>query len=304
MIKKPMLADKAEDISDIKLPALVSDKIDGIRCIKVNGKALTRSFKPIPNKFVREWIEANLPDGIDGELTTRGNEDFNSVQSAIMKTTGTPDFVFCAFDLVTEDLKEQFITRYDTLVAYYHQLATEEAKTRLKIVEQLYVTTLSQLAGIELDAFNRGCEGIMLRKPDGPYKCGRSTVKEGYLLKYKRWVDEEGEITGFIEQMHNENDKEEDGFGDTKRSSKLEGMVPANTLGVIAVKRLVNGMPCKIGTGIGLTKALRQEIWDNRDQYIGKLVRFKHQVSPNDPVDMDPRFPSFQGFRHPDDMSN
>ncbi len=300
-ISKPMLADKAEDISEVKLPAMVSDKLDGIRCIKVDGKALSRSFKPIPNTFVREWIEANLPNGIDGEIMLADGSDFNTIQSAIMKEDGTPDFTFNAFDLVTDSLKEQFISRFDTLVAYVDQLASPAAKERLRVVAHQLVTTNEDLAVIELDAFNRGCEGIMLRKADGPYKCGRSTVKEAYLLKYKRWVDEEAEVLGFVEQMTNTNEKEVNELGNSKRSSKLEGKVPANTLGAFQVRRS-NGQEFEIGTGIGLTKALRKEIWDNQDKYKGQLVRFKHQVSPSDPEGMLPRFPSWQGFRHRDDL--
>lgn len=42
---------------------------------------------------------------------------------------------------------------------------------------------------------------------------------------------------------------------------------------------------------------------DNQGKYLGQLIRFKHQVSPNDPEGMLPRFPSWQGFRHKNDIS-
>ena len=76
-------------------------KLDGIRCLKLGGKALTRSFKPISNRFAREWIEANLPDGVDGELMLRGGT-FSETTSAIGRRDGQPDFVFHIFDYVFE----------------------------------------------------------------------------------------------------------------------------------------------------------------------------------------------------------
>ena len=70
-ITKPMLASKCENPHLLPFPVLATPKLDGIRCLKLGGKALTRSFKPISNRFAREWIEANLPDGVDGELMLR-----------------------------------------------------------------------------------------------------------------------------------------------------------------------------------------------------------------------------------------
>jgi len=71
-ITKPMLAGKCEQPEALRFPVLATPKLDGIRCLKIEGRALTRSYKPISNRFAREWIEANLPDGVDGELAGDG----------------------------------------------------------------------------------------------------------------------------------------------------------------------------------------------------------------------------------------
>ncbi|MCF7675806.1 MAG: hypothetical protein K9N23_06415 [Akkermansiaceae bacterium] len=57
-ITKPMLATKCECPRLLKFPVLATPKLDGIRCLKLNGKAVTRSFKPISNRFAREWIRS------------------------------------------------------------------------------------------------------------------------------------------------------------------------------------------------------------------------------------------------------
>ena len=67
--------------------------------------------------------------------------------------------------------------------------------------------------------------------PDGPYKCGRSTVREGYLLKLKRFADGEAVILGCCEQMHNANAAQQDAFGRTKRSSHKDNKIGKATLG-------------------------------------------------------------------------
>ncbi|MCX6872452.1 MAG: hypothetical protein NTW21_01385 [Verrucomicrobia bacterium] len=89
-ISKPMLASKCERPDLLPFPVLATPKLDGIRCLKLGGKALTRSFNPISNRFAREWIEANLHDGPDGELMLRGGT-FNETTSAIGARDGQPD---------------------------------------------------------------------------------------------------------------------------------------------------------------------------------------------------------------------
>ena len=92
-ITKPMLADKCERLNALSFPLLATPKLDGIRCLKLNGRALTRSFKPVSNRFIREWIEANLPDGLDGELIVKGTT-FNETAGHVGRESGEPDFTF------------------------------------------------------------------------------------------------------------------------------------------------------------------------------------------------------------------
>ncbi len=89
---KPMLAATLDKLEDVKFPVLVQPKLDGIRCLIVNGEAVSKEFKPIPNKSIQSLL-AGLPDGLDGELVIAGIEtDFSDAQSAIMSEEGEPDF--------------------------------------------------------------------------------------------------------------------------------------------------------------------------------------------------------------------
>lgn len=53
----PMLATAVENLDVLKYPVLVSPKLDGIRCLIIDGVAMSRSLKPIPNKHVQEWVK-------------------------------------------------------------------------------------------------------------------------------------------------------------------------------------------------------------------------------------------------------
>lgn len=296
MITRPMLAEAVENIEDIKYPILASPKLDGIRCVIVNGVALSRKFKPIPNKYVRETLSHLHLSGLDGELMIKG-KDFNSIQSEIMSEEGKPDFAFMAFDFVRDDLKKPFTRRLMNLTELCVTLQSNPKFNMIETVPHRLISSYKELLAFEQECVDAGYEGIMIRSCDSPYKCGRSTLREGYLLKLKRFYDAEAEIIGFEEQMHNDNIQEENELGLSKRSSKKAGLVPAGTLGKFKVKSQ-DGVEFEVGTGLGLTKELRQEIWNNQSKYLGKMIKYKYQGMSK----TKPRFPVWLGFRDDNDM--
>jgi DNA ligase 1 len=104
-IIKPMLAGKCTDITKLRYPVLASPKLDGIRClvVKQDGKvrAVSRNFKPIPNHYIREWLEENCPPGFDGELIIP-NSTFQHTSSAVMSRNGEPAFEYQVFDYYSD----------------------------------------------------------------------------------------------------------------------------------------------------------------------------------------------------------
>lgn len=280
MIEKPMLAATIKDIIDLKFPLMATPKLDGIRCIIKNGIPVSRNFKPIPNKFVQNELRG-LPDDLDGELMLK-NGDFNAVQSAIMSEEGEPDFVYNIFDQCDNN-------PYYTRIALATRVLALSIP-RINIVFPIMVNSLIQLAKYEKKAIEQGYEGVMLRTPDSPYKFGRSTMKEQYLMKLKRFEDSEARIIGFVEQMHNDNPIEVNDVGNNIRTKKQANMTPAGTLGMLLVKDIHNGI--EFGLGTGFSAELRKIIWNNQATFMGKIVNYKYQGI----VDK-PRFPSFRGFR-------
>lgn len=294
MITKPMLAVACEDVNALKFPVLATPKLDGIRCLIVDGKALTRNFKPVPNNYIREQLEKHCPNGFDGELMIKG-ADFNAAQSQIMSRDGQPDFEYHVFDHVFASgigIKD----RYDDRVARMRLL--ENLPAFVKLVLPTLIESPNALTTYEMGMLELGYEGVMVRTPSSPYKCGRSTLKEGYLLKIKRFQDDEAVVVGFEELLTNENEQTRDELGRAKRSTHKDGLVRAGTLGTLLVRDLKTGI--EFGIGSGFTAAQRQEIWNNRTKYAVGIVTYKHQ--PSGQKDK-PRFPVFKGFRNAADMS-
>lgn len=290
MITRPLLAATLEDLKDLKFPVLATPKLDGIRVLKVDGKAVTRKFKPIPNTYIRNLLEKHLPDGIDGEIMTPGS--FNDIQSNVMSFDGKPEFSFHIFDYVKNDLSKSYADRIADLAMPSILKKIKSAPFLIKLVLPTPVESAQELLDFEDRCLSEGYEGVMIRNPSGKYKCGRSTVKEQILLKLKRFKDAEAVVVGFEEKMQNDNKQERDEFGLAKRSSKKDGLIPANTLGSLIVEDITTGV--RFGIGSGFDDDLKKEIWSHQRKYKNKIVKYKYQsIGTKDA----PRFPVFLGFR-------
>lgn len=281
---KLLLARKA-DYSKIKYPVLATPKLDGIRCAMVDGVAMSRNMKPIPNHYIRQQLKGI--HGLDGELMVNG--DFNEVQSGIMSADGEPDFTFHVFDDFSSFL--DYKSRIDLL-----EWSTFEGFP-IKILVPITINNEEELDAYLEECLADGYEGIMIRDPKGKYKFGRSTVNEGILLKIKKFLDSEATIVEIIEKMTNDNPLEEDELGRAKRSSHKDNKTPAGTAGAVVLNW--NDILFNVGFGPGFTDAIKQSMWDQREELKGKLYKFSYQELSKDGI---PRFGKLLGERHEDDL--
>lgn len=284
---RPMLAAEV-DLEKLKYPCYVSAKLDGVRAIVRDGVVYSRSNKPIPNKFVREMFgHLNHYDGelIVGPPTAKDvyTRTLSAVMSKSDETGGNTRFyVFDHIKYPSWPYKQ----RYEELTggdAYKHQ--------------QISVHNETQLLMIEEELLDEGYEGLILRDPLAPYKNGRSTVNEGYLLKLKRFSDCECRIIGFEERMHNANEAQTNELGRTKRSSHQENKYGRGDLGAL-ILRHPDGYEFNCGTGF--TDEERARIWNNREDYLGLMAKVKYfAVGMKDKL----RHPVWLGLRDEKDMS-
>lgn len=290
MIFKPMLASsKIPVLEDINYPVMASPKLDGIRCLTLGGDVTSRNMKSIPNRHVRNTLNALRVAGLDGELMIDG--DFNSVQSAIMTEAGQPKFYYNVFDCLSMPT-----TSFMHRSAQAKYLVADINSDYVRLVPQVWVDNANQLESLWNEWLDQGYEGAIVRDPYAPYKYGRSTLKQGWMLKLKKFDDSEAEIIGFEELMHNENPAEIGELGQTKRCHEKAGMVPGNALGAFICQWGITTF--KLGTGFDAEQ--RRIYWSTRQTIRGSLAKFKYQgVGPNGK----PRFPVFLDFRDKADMS-
>jgi DNA ligase-1 len=289
---KPMLAATLK--GEVRYPVWVSPKLDGVRAVVKNGVVLSRSLKPIPNKYVQaqfSWCE-----GLDGELIVGSPTDKNCMQnttSGIMSVEGEPNVYFHYFDCFTHPTLK-FFDRFG-VASDLVDVASESTMsdtTRVVPVNQTIVTCDDELYQLETDYLSLGYEGLILRAPEVPYKYGRSTLKEGSLTKLKRFNDSEAIVVATHELLHNENSKEVDALGYSKRSTRKSGLIQLGMLGSFEVK--AENWDINFFVGSGFTEQQRKDFWLVKDQLIGKIIKFKYFEQGVKAV---PRFPTFVGFR-------
>lgn len=287
---KPMLSADASDIdlSTLRYPLLLSPKLDGIRCILWEGVAYSRNAKPIRNRFVQQW--AKDFHNLDGELIVGSATDplcLNTTQSGVMAYEGEPDFRFHLFDSPQRLIPDSFMASLRH--AEEENCAIHEE--RVVVVPHRLVHSVEELLREEEKYLMQGYEGVMLRHPHMPYKHGRSTLREGGLMKLKRFQDGEALVIRLEEGMVNHNELEHDELGRAKRSKAREGLVPSGMVGtIIAVDPQWGELRIAPGT---MTHATRAEAWRDPAMLVGETI---HWRSFGYGVKDKPRFPRFYGI--------
>lgn len=274
-----MLAATVDDITKLCYPLYASPKIDGIRCLilqqdefTANKNAFTysrinESFKLLKNLGMRSLLKM-LPHGLDGELVTLDNtgnaNTFNDIQSKVMSKSVNSPFQYLIFD---------YLPNQQTQVPYLERctfLSKLDLPFFCSLLPQTRVDSVEQLEEYESNVIEAGYEGVMIRKIDAPYKQGRSTINEGYLMKLKRFIDAEAEVIG-AEELVREHHNEHTGL-----------------LGALRCR--YNDVLFNIGTGF--TELQRKSFWLARNK-LPKHVTFKYQKHGTKDA---PRSPVFKSF--------
>jgi DNA ligase-1 len=296
---RPLLAAQITD--DIQLealdyPVIVSPKVDGIRClIHPELGPVTRSLKPIRNLHIKQNLNHSEHHWMDGELVLgyQPNEHpFNKTSSAVMSHNGEPIFTFHVFDDLSYP-EAPYKMRHEQL----RQRHLTVSNFNVSLLHAEFAYSCSDVINFEQKCLSRGFEGIMIRHRNGPYKFGRSTLKEQTLIKLKRFQDSEAQVIGLEELQHNQNNPTINSQGLQERSSHKANQLAGDTLGALIVKHPLFGI---FSIGSGFDAATRDEIWQNQNRYLHKTVKFKYQ-----PLGTltSPRFPVFIGFRAAEDQS-
>jgi DNA ligase-1 len=204
----PMLAhDFRKMKKELEYPVDVQPKLDGVRCMAFWDKdkltLMSRGGKEYDVAHVRDELEKILPRGLvlDGELYIHGNALQDTIR-LVKKHREGPDgsikLEYWVYDIFAEnDTDREWWLRRQDIDAFF-------VSRQVKYIKK--VSSRSCLDGEFLTQFlqeyeDNQFEGIIIRKPNGPYNLGHRSRD---LIKLKNFLDEEFEIVGHTEASGND----------------------------------------------------------------------------------------------------
>lgn len=252
----------------------VTEKLDGNRCFaQVKDHKVTfysRSGREINGlDYVADELSRLVDGWYDGELIAK---TFNDTQRIIRRKGPKDNLVFNIFDYVTNtEVQNQegeytYYERRNTLVNIFKGIDKFYDVKLVPIIgtgefnENWVIKTLNEYT-------SRGSEGIMINL-DAPYQFNRTAD----LLKVKKMYTLDLEIIGMSE-----------GSGEF-----------SNMCGALIVN--YKGFP--VGVGSGISKNERIMFWNNKGQYIGRVIEVQaFEESKDQNGNLSLRFPVYKGLR-------
>lgn len=295
---EPMLIERTNpDTSTLTYPVYVFPKLDGIRCLIVDGVPKTRTLKDVPNNYIRSVLTSIGIDGFDGELIIGdavAKSVYRDTNSVVMSHDKCNHFYYFVFDL--HNHTGTFEERQQALKLKIRGLPINN---NIILLESTLCYSEEELLNYEVKCLQKGYEGVIIRNPRGLYKYGRTTIKENNTFKLKRFVDGEAEILAIIEEQHNTNEKVTNELGKGQRSTHKENLVGKSTMGALLCKDVVTGATFQIGSGF--TKSEREWFWNSCNVNSAEPVIVKYKSFPIGVKDK-PRHPIYLGLRDRLDM--
>lgn len=293
MIRRPMKGAAIDDLSVVRFPLMASPKVDGFRCV-LEKHPLTSRLSPFPNLHFHTLMTGLLDLGamLDAEVVVgerRGPGVLQRTSSGLTSVNGKPDFKLWVFDCPMPNAG--FADRYSEAIKIVNHLN----HPRIEIMKHRLIGDREELDDYIERCLRLGFEGIITRDPNGPYKEGKSTIREQFMLKVKPFEDAEGRVTGWYEQQENTNEAKREITGKLKRSSAKIGKVAKGTLGGLILRDVRSGVEVRVGGGY--SDAQRKMLWKLRDSLDGKLVKYKKQTVGEKDKPRHPNFVDFIDFR-------
>lgn len=290
MFRSPMLAHSLDEASHYSYPCYASEKLDGVRCVIVDGKLYSRTAHEMkPNvqarfaSIAQKAAERGLV--LDGELYYEGNDfgELMSTLSADADTLAAKNLRFYCFDAVPVHEWEsgETCTKFEARYIAYLDFcdSVDPAHLLIQPVEQYRCLQSFDAQGLFDEVAAKNGEGIMVRSFNAPYRFTRCSE----IMKLKRWLSAEAEIVEVHQQAcpvkYADEVKDVDG--------KAQGY--KNTCGSVTVKILPD-QPLPAGaiqnatfcgcSGVDSVE-LRRQIWEQRADMLGRVVEFAYLKGGN-----------------------
>ena len=283
------LATTIESPENTTYPAYVSEKLDGVRCVILDGVMYSRSGKRFNSRKGDEQFNTKLDECfsdlrvfakskhvvLDGELYYP-NSDFGKLMSVITKSPDESAIMksglrFHCFDAVKESEWGGKTVPFTARLSLALELEKEFNRPDLfVVVDQKLVHTPAEAHALFDRITLAGGEGIMIRAPEAPYEYKRTTV----ICKLKHWLTCEAKIL----EVHQQACPIQ--YADEIRQVKGKDTGFKFTAGSVTVEILPD-QPLTAGKKQNTTFCegsveLRKYFWVNREALIGKTVEFAY----------------------------
>ena len=289
---KPMLANKFDFEKPVRTDFVVTEKLDGIRCLAIckeeNIELYTRQGKLIEGcveieeslRKIRNFIESDFV--LDGELLADGC-DYSTVYKETTKRVKNKDAVktgihYTVFDMIeynefceqkcTMPYYERLDVLYDIAKEFRNGFGTWTLPN-IEIIQALYMgSDINRLIELLDEYRNKGAEGLMINYVDGVYEFKRSKN----IQKVKVMQTADLKIIGFEE-------------GQGRNEGRLGAL-------------LVDFKGSTVGVGTGFSDFDREYIWNNQHLYLNRIVEVSYfEISKNKDGKESLRFPVFKEIR-------
>jgi len=278
---------------------IINCKMDGSRLLitkqKGNYKIYSRNFKVIENRFFNNILKQvnNLTEGmdnffLDGELISKyanGAErlkisgDFTRCIRGTAEENIDEKFMYTIFDInpldVLEEGESEILTEREKKL---EQLFLNKTYTNIEKINSYIVKNDKDIINNEYQKFiDAGHEGIIVKNMNGVYVPKRS----------RDWIKIKAELDADLEILEIKS-------GSGKYS---------NTCGKIYCKSSDGKVTVSIGSG--LSDEQRDELWNNKEKYIGSIVECNYNEKIQDKHGNYSLFlPIFKFFRLDKDVAN
>ena len=297
---------KASDLDKINFPTWASEKLDGVRCLIIDGKAYSRKGLPLHDVFhkrFKPFLDLTLGSNhvFDCEVFNP-DATFQQITSSLANEDGVPIKLY-VFDYMTlEEWNGVSVTPFRQRLVNLRNVLTQMTRDTDAMSEN-YIEEVPQVSCSNKDEvmyhFNHICdaggEGLMLRHPDQLYKHGRSTLKEapvkgGGFYKLKLFETLDAVIVGFeaknrLTEEAKESITDKDAFGRSKRGHRKDDRVAVDEIGAVTLQipdkfykdAKGNDQPVIFNATWAKGSPVREEMtWDNREQFIGRWVEVEY----------------------------
>lgn len=204
-----MLCKPTENLKNLKYPAYVSTKLDGVRCImhldldNRAGQVLSRNGKPYKNfdEYKNKIIEAAVRVGltgklmVDGEMIDERGLEQTMTQTQRKENVDTSNMVYYMFDAVKDDRFEEPIEDRLKILWNIIDYLHSNKKTGIALVHHVKVEDESKVWELHDYYVNTGHEGAVAKSFGSPYEFKKSK----HWVKVKKFDDMDLTVIGFTD---------------------------------------------------------------------------------------------------------